>query len=127
MKNSQIQHFFIYAIIVTLGTLLYAHQNIEIYKLGYSINSDQKVLSYFLDHRKQLVYNLTRLKSPVALDKRLRMERIDLIEPDAECIYYAGAKSYGRPEAGQGIKGAGTMAKLFDILTVKAEARTERP
>ena len=110
------------AIMLTACTLIYVHQNIEITKIGYNINDKQKVLSYFLDQQKRLVYNLNQLQSPSALNERLYAESIELVETDSSNIYYAGVKEeikIAKRGRGQGR----IIDRILDTFTEKAEAK----
>ena len=124
MINIKIKKFFLGAITVTICTLLYVHQNIEILKTGYSIDTNQKALSYSLDQHRRLVYNLGKLKSPLALEARLHAEEIELVETDTNHIYYASAKGVNKAYFGF-IKNnrVRLIDRILDVFTEKAEAR----
>ncbi len=116
--------FFLSTIIITICALLYVHQNVEILKVGYSIDTNQKAFSYFLDRHRRLVYNLAKLKSPPALEERLLAEEIELIEPGANNVYYASAKIINKPSPEfRSNNGERIIDKILDTFTEKAEAR----
>ena len=122
MSTLRLHRFFMAAIMLTACTLIYVHQNIEITKIGYNINDKQKVLSYFLDQQKRLVYNLNQLQSPSALNERLYAESIELVETDSSNIYYAGVKEeikIAKRGRGQGR----IIDRILDTFTEKAEAK----
>lgn len=123
MSNIKIKRFLIITAIITICSLFYVHQNIEILKIGYLIDNNQKVLTYFLDQHRGLIYNLTKLKSPLALDERLHAKNIKLIELDSDNIYYASAKHRFRPEFVGNSKNR-MIDRVLDIFTEKAEAKT---
>ena len=124
MINTRPTKFFISVIILTMCALLYVHQNIEILKAGYSIDTNQKAFSYFLDRHKRLVYNLAKLKSPSALEKRLLAEEIELIEPGVNNVYYASANNTERTSlAFRNGNGESIIDRILDTFTAKAEAR----
>ncbi len=124
------KRFFLSTVVVTICTLLYVHQNIEILKTGYSISTNQKALSYSLDQHRRLVYNLGKLKSPLALETRLHAEEIKLVEADINHIYYASvASAKGVNKASSGfIKNnrVRLIDRMLDLFTEKAEARTTK-
>ena len=124
MIDIKMKKFFLGAITVTICTLLYVHQNIEILKTGYSIDANQKALSYSLDQHRRLVYNLGKLKSPLALEARLHAEEIELVEADTNHIYYASAKGVNKAYPGF-IKNnrVRLIDRILDVFTEKAEAR----
>ena len=125
MINKKTKIFFISTIIITLCALFYVHQNIEILKVGYSINTNQKTLSYSLDQHRRLVYNLGKLKSPFALAKRLYAEDIELTETDTDCIYYASTKGINtKSYRFLGNNKTRIIDRILDIFTEKAEARS---
>lgn len=121
-----LRNFFIITVICTIFTLSYVHQNIEIVKLGYSINRHESTLSYYLDQHRQLVYNLNKLESPTELARRLCAEEIKLVEADINSIYYAGAK-YNTKSV---LPGSGSRTRIIELLldafTTKAEAKVSR-
>ena len=106
----------------------YVHLNIEIIKSNYSINNNQKELSYFLDQHRRLLYNLSKLKSPLALDKRLYVEKIHLVESNANNIYYASIEGTDDTSAVIGSSNKTSIIdRVLDTFTEKAEARTATP
>lgn len=124
MINIKPPRFFLSTIIITICALLYVHQNVEILKVGYSIDTNQKAFSYFLDRHRRLVYNLAKLKSPPALEERLLAEEIELIEPGANNVYYASAKIINKPSLEfKSNNGERIIDKILDTFTEKAEAR----
>ena len=124
MINIKPPKFFLSTIIITICALLYVHQNVEIFKVGYSIDTNQKAFSYFLDRHKRLVYNLAKLKSPPALEKRLLAEEIELIEPGVNNVHYASAKIVNKPFLEfRSNNGERIIDKILDTFTEKAEAR----
>jgi len=114
-------------IMLTIATLFYVHQNIEIVKLGYSINNKEKTLTYFLDQQKRLVYNLNKLESPSVLNKKLSYKDIELVQTDKNSIYYVSAKNIEMANAGN-INNYRTSVidGFLDTLTVKAQAQQKR-
>lgn len=124
MINIKPPRFFLSTIIITACALLYVHQNVEILKIGYSIDTNQKAFSYFLDRHRRLVYNLAKLKSPPALEEKLLAEEIELIEPGVNNVYYASAKIINKssPEF-RSNNGERIIDKILDTFTEKAEAR----
>ncbi len=119
--------FFLSVITITICALLYVHQNVEILKIGYSINTNQKALSYSLDRHRRLVYNLAKLKSPPALEEKLLAEEIELIGTGTDNIYYASvasAKIINKPSREfRNNNSKRVIDKILDTFTEKAEAR----
>lgn len=66
----KIRKFSIFLVLITSLALLYVHQQVQLLKISYEINSSEKEVARLLDQNKILVYNVTRLKSPVYLDNK---------------------------------------------------------
>jgi len=120
--SKRLKNFFIVTILATFLMLFYVHQNIEIIRLGYSVQENKKALSSFLDQHKRLVFNLNTLESPALLGKRLCEAEIRLVETDVSNIYYANA-AFSNKDIHQTEAGMGILARVFDAFTAKAEAR----
>jgi hypothetical protein len=61
----------LYTAIVTILSLLYVFQQTEIVKLGYKMTRAEQVLESMSDHKTSLEFTLSRLESPLNLDKNL--------------------------------------------------------
>lgn len=68
----------IFVIAITLGALIYVHQQIELVKLSYAIECKEKKLKDVLDHRESLGYNIDNLESPGRLEQVLLSRKIDV-------------------------------------------------
>ena len=77
----KIYRFSISLVFVTLLALLYVHQQVQLLKISYKINANEKNLSRLLDHSRALIYNITSIKSPVNLDKRFLASKKDYLIP----------------------------------------------
>lgn len=73
----RIYRFSICLVFVTLMALLYVHQQVQLLKVSYRINSNEREITTLLDQNRALVYNVTRLKSPVYLGKRFLTDKKD--------------------------------------------------
>jgi len=69
--------------LVTVLSLGYVYQRVEIVKAGYSLQAHRKQLSLLIDRNSKLMYNLSRLESPRNLLSSL----------DAEKIMFAGQRT----------------------------------
>ena len=67
--------------VVTLVALVYVHQQVELVKLSYSIETREKKLKVLLDHKERLDYNINDLESPARLEKILMSKNIDVAFP----------------------------------------------
>ncbi|MDD4201946.1 MAG: hypothetical protein PHQ52_00575 [Candidatus Omnitrophica bacterium] len=115
--------FFSISITLTLLTLLYVYQNVEIINIGYGITKQEQLLSTYLDEHKQLVYNLNKLESPFTLCERLSSESIELVEADVQNIYYACVKAEQEKPLSPRIS---MLDRFFDSITLTAEARDSK-
>lgn len=126
MRRTRINKFFLNTVGITFFMLLYVHQNIEIIKMGYRIDDNQKRFSSFLEQQKRLTYDLAKLKSPLELDRRLDAKEIDLTEANINSIYYASAKFMNAMPNAAGSNNPRLIDKILDAFTEKAEARTAK-
>ncbi|NQT22975.1 MAG: hypothetical protein HQ579_05990 [Candidatus Omnitrophica bacterium] len=124
MRGNKLKKFLLSACIIALLSFLYVHQQVESLKVGYSIQSNQKTHSYFLDQRGRLVYNLSKLKSPQELDKRLHAEAVELVASDSNHIYYASARTVTSQNPAMVDRRGRIIDKILDTFTERAEART---
>ena len=67
--------------VLTLVALVYVHQQVELVKLSYSIESKEKKLKDMLDHKERLDYNINNLEDPSRLEKILMSKNIDVAFP----------------------------------------------
>ena len=120
----KVARFFSVTVMTTLLTLLYVYQNVEVINIGYDITRNEQQLSSSLDEHKQLVYNLNKLESPVGLSKRLFLEKIELVEADAENVYYACA-NYETDQDTLSPR-VSMLERFLDSISVTAEARESK-
>lgn len=83
--------------VVTVVALAYVHQQVELVKLSYAIDSKEKGVALLLDRKEKLVYNLNRLTSPSSLEKALFAKNSGLAYPDKENVIRVAAASGRRP------------------------------
>jgi len=62
--------------LVTIISMGYVHQCVEIVKAGYRIEEHRKSLSQLVDRNSKLMYNLSKLESPKNLLSSLDAEKI---------------------------------------------------
>ena len=74
--------FIILVIFITSTTFLYAHQRIEAMRLSYEINKKEVSLDKLLDQRKELEYNVAKLKAPTYLELQLAKRDVKLVLPE---------------------------------------------
>ncbi|MBI4335397.1 MAG: hypothetical protein HY589_01935 [Candidatus Omnitrophica bacterium] len=112
----RIYKFSITLTVITLLALLYVHQQVELLKISYGINTNEKETARLLDQNRSLMYNMTRLKSPVNLDKKFLAVRKDYAIPQQWQIVKVNAPSAPRQtvvRVAQSEKRTGGILKIF--------------
>ena len=113
---------------ITSIALLYVHQQIELVRLSYTIDTKEKRLEDMLDHKESLEYNINDLESPSRLEKALSFAKIDIAFPRRSQIVRVSNVS---PSAkGARLKEAGIERKvskfgILDLFDLKAEAQAK--
>jgi len=81
--------------IVTVAALVYVHQQIELVKLGYTIDCKEKLYKEMLDRRDIMRYNISNLESPSRLENVLLSKKVTVSYPkNAQIIILSRAASY---------------------------------
>ncbi|MDD3088405.1 MAG: hypothetical protein PHT95_00470 [Candidatus Omnitrophica bacterium] len=123
MSELRLGKFMAIAVGLTVIASCYVHQQIEIYKTGYSIQQNKNYLSSLVDDNSKLMYNLSKLESPRNLLRSL----------DGKEIRFANErtgleKSYQLAQLDR--DGAapreGFVGRVLDLFATSAEARTRR-
>ncbi len=68
-------------IVFTITALVYVHQQVELVKLSYAIETKEKTLQDILDRKDRLNYNINNLASPSRLEQVLVAKKIDMAFP----------------------------------------------
>lgn len=89
----RMRKFSIFLVIITSIALLYVHQQVQLLRISYEINKSEKKISGLLDQNKILIYNVTRLKSPVYLDNKFLSAKKDYAIPKQWQVVEVAAKS----------------------------------
>ena len=103
----KIYKFSVGLIFITLLALLYVHQQVQLIEVSYKIESNEKGVTTLLDQNKSLVYNITKLKSPVYLEKK----------------FLASKKEFVIPQQWQVIEVAAPRLEKAPIMTAQARGR----
>lgn len=93
----KIYRFSVFLIFVTLVALLYVHQQVQLLDISYRINSKEREIARLLDQNRILVYNATRLKSSVYLDKKFLSEKDYLIPQQWQVVKVERQKKAQQP------------------------------
>ena len=114
---------------VTLISLLYVHQQVELVKISYAIELKEKALKDILDHNEGLGYNIDNLESPSRLEEALLAKRIEVAFPKrGHVVRMASLKrsSVGNHPYVFKTSKKNDMFAFLDFLTPKAEAQVYR-
>ena len=107
-------------LIVTIISIGYVHQKVEIIKSGYDLQKSRKYLSSLVDQNSNLMYNLSKLESPRYLLATLKTDEIEFAK--RRSIEYT-KDNYARADLIEQKKGANLFVRMFDVFTPSAEAR----
>lgn len=113
-------------IVLTLVALVYVHQQVELVKLSYAIETKEKALQDVLDHKDRLTYNINNLASPSRLEQVLMAKNIDMAFPRRHNVVKV-AKLPARP-GDENLRSSGIDRRfnpfgIVDFLTPRAEAQ----
>lgn len=104
-----------YISFITLTALLYVHQQTELVKLSYTIDSKEKCLKQMVDRNDTLGYNVNNLQSPSRLEKALASKNVEMAFPkQAQVVKMPGPRMNNAAR----VKAAGVEKKTntFGIL-----------
>lgn len=111
----------------TIMALVYVHQQVELVKLSYAIEHNEKRLRDVLDHRESLGYNINNLESPSRLEKILQSKRIDVAFPArGQVIRVAELRSGGKGRRHLetvGVERQINFFRVFEFFGLRAEAQ----
>ena len=112
--------------VVTIAALVYVHQQVELVKLSYSIESKEKKLKDMLDHKERLDYNINNLEDPARLEKILMSKNIDVGFPgkyNVVKVAKATTRSAEDHLRSSGIDKKFNVFGIADFLSPRAEAQ----
>ncbi len=94
----KVYKFSVMLVLITLTALLYVHQQVQLIKLSYRIEGNEKEFTSLLDRNKNLVYNVTKFKSPVYLERKFLASGTDYSIPrQCQVVRLSSAKAAGEP------------------------------
>ena len=114
--------------VITLAALIYVHQQVELLKLSYSIETKEKELKLMLDHKDRLDYNINNLEAPSRLEDVLMAKNIDVGFPSKHhVVKVAGAapRSVDKDLRTTGIERKIGISGLLDFFGGRAEAQAK--
>jgi cell division protein FtsL len=112
--------------VVTLVALIYVHQQVELVKLSYSIETKEKKLKVMLDRKQRLNYNIDDLESPSRLEKVLMAKNIDVAFPGRYNVVRVAKTTSGSTEdhlRSSSIDKKFSIFGITDFLSPRAEAQ----
>jgi cell division protein FtsL len=112
--------------VVTLVALVYVHQQVELVKLSYSIETKEKKLKVLLDRKERLDYNINDLESPSRLERILVAKNIDVGFPGRYNVVKVAKLTPGTIEErlrSSGIDRRFNILGFTDFLSPRAEAQ----
>lgn len=113
--------------LVTLLALVYVHQHVELVKMSYSIQYNEKRVAKLLDRNERLGYNINNLEDPSRLETVLRGQKIDVAMPKRGQVIKAAETPGDEALSGRGETAVGWKApvKFFEFLGLRAEAQAK--
>lgn len=114
--------------IITLASLVYVHQQVELVKLSYSIGIKEKKLKDMLDHKERLGYNISNLEAPSRLEEALLARNVDIAFPKrANVVKVARSRHKSIREErlrSSGLERTFIFSGISEFLSPRAEAQT---
>ena len=112
-------------IVVTLAGLFYVYEEVQVVKIGYVIRKQEETRMLLLDRARALKYNISRLKAPNNLERKLLAQRIVLASPKSwqTLMIASSAQASARPALFQASFGRPSFFTKFFVGTAQAEAR----
>jgi len=121
----KINKFLILVIFITAISLAYVHQEMELVKFSYKVQSSQKTLDGLLDQNRLLEYNVIALETPVNIERQLKANRIELVLPKREQV--VGLRDSGIEGIINNETKHAPLYAFFKFLTGVREAQAKPP
>ncbi|MFH1593852.1 MAG: hypothetical protein ABID09_04055 [Candidatus Omnitrophota bacterium] len=122
MPKTRFVRYIIGILSCAVVALFYTHQEIEAVKTGFLINKHAGRVSFLLDQRRSLVYNLSQLESPKRVEDTLCINEIVLCMPKIENKHYTIGADVITEDEIKPKRAESVVAKLFDRFAPQAEA-----
>jgi len=75
------KRFMALVVLVTLAALFYVYEEVQAVQIGYTIRKQEETKTLLLDRARALKYNISKLKAPNNLERKLLAQRIVLASP----------------------------------------------
>lgn len=115
----KLSRFIFLVFMITATTFLYTHQNIEATKLSYEINKRKPILNKLLDQRKELEYNVAKLKAPTYLELQLAKEDVKFVLPERWQVFEATGSKEGEVDSSLPL----FVRNIVDHILLRSEAQ----
>ena len=115
-------------ILATLLALVYVHQQVELVKLSYTIETRDKMLKDMLDHKGSLDYNISNLEDPSRLENVLSSKNIDVSFPNRFHVVKAARpapKSISVERLRSSVLETKFLSGITEFLSPRAEAQAK--
>lgn len=112
--------------LVTLLALAYVHQHVELVKMSYVIQYNEKRVAKLIDRNERLGYNIANLEDPSRLEEILRGQKIDIAMPRKGQIVNVSQIS-GEAESSHSNEAIGWKipGRFLEFLGLRAEAQAK--
>jgi len=81
--------FLLLIALITVTTFSHTHQRIEAIKYSYKINQNNIEVNKLLDQRRELEYNVAKLKAPTYLEMQLAKSDVKMVLPKRWQVFEA--------------------------------------
>lgn len=111
--------------VFTVLALVYVHQHVELVKMSYAIQYNEKRVAKLLDRNERLGYNIDNLENPSRLESVLHAQNIEIAMPKRGQIMQVARSTGGRGSVQEEPMAVEPRSpfKLFEFLTLRAEAQ----
>lgn len=111
----------------TALALVYVHQHVELVKMSYSLQYNEKRVAKLLDRNERLGYNIDNLENPSRLESILEAQNIEVAMPKRGQIVQVARSGSGRGGGGEEAIAVepGSPFRLFEFLSLRAEAQAK--
>ena len=115
--------FFAFVCTGTLAMLVYVYAEVAAVKTGYDIRKQEESKSLLTDRARALEYNISRMKAPGTLERKLEARKIVLESPKTwQTLVMPGSRPV-RPVAAEPMLARTPFFTKFLIGTAQAEAK----
>lgn len=85
-KSFLVIRFMLLAGVVVCGSLFYVYQHTQLVHTGYQIRKNEKVLEKLVKENSRLEMKISKIKSPIHLERLVVTYKLNLIKPKEEQV-----------------------------------------